>query len=391
MKFRIRFAKQVVGVFVLLAFAFLAFVLASMAVDQGWFRRDYYFRSQFNSADGLSVGMSVRFRGFQIGRVTELNLNGENDVDVVFFVEEDYVDKVREYSVVQNTSNPLGLGGGLEFHMGRSDRRLIDLAAADEMPLVPAWESKPARLYVEDDLVILPENNDPVGNAINQLDPVLASINRTLFSLDSVLVSVDQTLAGVGTGPVQNILVEAEGLMANTSALVGSARTMVEQTGNIVADTGAVVASVGRTAANLETTIAYMDAELRTIMAQIGGIATNVESLTTEFSDPTGLVPRLLESDGSISRLFNDNNELYGQMEQILSSLNESVGQIREFASFLGRTTPQITSLLEQGRQAVDTGQDVLEGVRNNPLIRGGIQEEPPEPTTTRSYRDQDF
>lgn len=391
MKFRIRFAKQVVGIFVLVAFAFLVFVLASMAVDQGWFRRDYYFRSQFNSADGLSVGMAVRFRGFQIGRVTEISLNGENDVDVIFFVEEGYLDKVREYSVVQNTSNPLGLGGGLEFHMGRSDSLLVDLYPDDEMPLVPSWDSKSARLFRQQDRVILPEQTDPIGSAISQLDPVLSGVNRTLDSLDTMLVAINQTLAGVGVGPVQNILVEAEGLMSNTSALVGSARSMVDETGRIVASTGEVVASVGRTAANLESTISYVDAELRAVMTEVRGIAANVQTLTAEFADPTGLVPRLLESDGSISRLFNDNNELYTQIESILAGLAESVGRIQEFSEFVSRTSPQITSLLEQGRRAIDTGQDVLEGVRNNPLIRGGIQEEPPDPTTTRSYRDQDF
>ncbi len=48
-------------------------------------------------------------------------------------------------------------------------------------------------------------------------------------------------------------------------------------------------------------------------------------------------------------------------------------------------------SLLEEGRQTITTGQAVLQGIRNNPLIRGGIPEAREQPTTFRSVRDEEF
>ena len=37
------------------------------------------------------------------------------------------------------------------------------------------------------------------------------------------------------------------------------------------------------------------------------------------------------------------------------------------------------------------TGQDVLEAIKNNPLLAGGVSKEREQPTTYQSYRDEDF
>jgi len=63
MKFRIRFAQQVVGVFVLVAILFVAIVVVSMGANQRWFARNYTYYSVFPTAEGLSVGMSLPRRG----------------------------------------------------------------------------------------------------------------------------------------------------------------------------------------------------------------------------------------------------------------------------------------------------------------------------------------
>ncbi len=60
MKFRIRFAHQIVGIFVLLAILGIAAILILLGINQRWFAKDYYFWSTFRSAGGLSVGMPIR-------------------------------------------------------------------------------------------------------------------------------------------------------------------------------------------------------------------------------------------------------------------------------------------------------------------------------------------
>ena len=52
---------------------------------------------------------------------------------------------------------------------------------------------------------------------------------------------------------------------------------------------------------------------------------------------------------------------------------------------------PQIVGLLEQGRTTLDQGQDVLEALKNNPLLRGGVPDRREQQTTFQSYRDEEF
>ena len=82
MKFRIRFAEQVVGMFVLLAIVAVAAILIFVGINQRWFARNYRFASRFDSGAGLSVGMPLMLKGFEIGKVTKVSLNTQNQVDI---------------------------------------------------------------------------------------------------------------------------------------------------------------------------------------------------------------------------------------------------------------------------------------------------------------------
>ena len=90
MKFRIRFADQVVGIFVLAAIVAVAIVLILIGVNQRWFARNYSFTSEFSSGAGLSVGMPVSLKGFDIGKISSMRLNEQSEVDVRFYIEDTY-------------------------------------------------------------------------------------------------------------------------------------------------------------------------------------------------------------------------------------------------------------------------------------------------------------
>ena len=124
MKFRIRYADQLVGVFLLLAVLAIAVILVFLGINQRWFAKDYQFRSRFDSASGLSVGMPIMLKGFEIGKIERIELNDDNQVDVLFSVQDTYYDKVLPNSVLELTSSPIGLGVTLNFYPapGRDSR-----------------------------------------------------------------------------------------------------------------------------------------------------------------------------------------------------------------------------------------------------------------------------
>lgn len=340
MRFRIRFASQVVGVFLLVAIGLFVFILISMGANQRWFARNYYYYSTFSSARGLSVGMPIEFKGFEIGKITDIELTEDNEVRTTFYVEDRYIEKVHENSILQLVTNPLGLGGGLIFHQGRE--------ATDPIPefsYIPSWNTKEARFLVDQNQVVVPRAQDPINDILTQLQPILENVNRVLISLDTAMVQISGTLAGESEGPMADILTEAD------NAIV----------------------------------------QLEAVLENVDTITGNLAVASEEMRDPTGLATRLIDPQGSIETFLDDGNEIYNEVEDILAGLNESVAQLEELSRFANDSTPQLAGLLEEGRETLSTGQDVLEGLANNPLLRGGIPERVEQPDTFESYRDDRF
>jgi phospholipid/cholesterol/gamma-HCH transport system substrate-binding protein len=354
-RFRIKFAQQIVGLFVVIAVAAAVVVLVLMGANQRWFARNYSYWSRFESARGLSVGMAITFKGFEIGKVTDVELTEDNHVDVSFYVQDTYLDKVTEDSVLQLTSSPIGIGGGLVFHQGARKTE-----PKSEGSLIPSWESEAGRSLREAGRVAINREEDAVAR-------LLADVEGVLATLDSTLSAVDGAITGTAAGPVTDILVGVDELVASATA------TSKDLGSSVTGAVGGLERSVSAT------------------LAEIDQIARNLEQTSAALADPTGLVPRLLDPKGSVATLLDDDNRLYDSVESILASLTAAVSELNQIVAFLNETTPQISGLLEEGRQTLDTGQDVLEGIRNNPLIRRGVPQTREQPTPFQSIRDERF
>lgn len=359
MKFRIRFAYQIVGVFVIVGMLSLVAILVTVGANQRWFARNYYYRSVFPSAAGLSVGMPITFRGFQIGRLEKMELTEENDVEIVFHIQDRYIHTVRENSVIQLISNPLGLGGGLVFHQGR-----YPTDPPEEYSIIPSLDSAAARELVANNLVVLPRHEDPITHILDQIDPILENVTTLTTTLDTALDEAIRTLRIVN------------------ATLDGSSRD-----GPIAELFGGVDSLVGELELTIRNTVAQADG----ILVYIEEIAKNVALATDAIADPTGIVPRLLDPSGSIARILDDDEVLFDRIDGLLSDLSDVTAELTNLAQFMNRTTPQLTGILEEGRRALATGKDVLEGLSNNPLIRGGIPTQLEPASTFGGFRDPEF
>ncbi len=348
MRFKIRFAEQIVGVFVLLALALLALVLVLMGTNQHWFTKEYYFTSEFPSADGLSTGMAISFKGFQIGTVDTIALNPNNTVGIRFHIYETYIDKVTPNSVLELTSSPLGLGGGLLFHPGKTPGPHLP-----DNSFIPSTNMPAGQALVKAGLVEVPPGSDTISNLIGQVAPILQNINTTLDDVQTLIATINTSMKGEGRGQI-----------------------------------GGTLASVQDTAGNVNALMNGITPQLTTTLGNLSAVSAELKKAS---ESPHGMVQGLLQPKGSISTFLNDNNELYNQINSTLSRIDATSRQLQAFVQYLNSTEPQITGILNQGRQALVQGKDVLEGIRNNPLIRGGIPQSLPQPGTASGYRDGSF
>jgi phospholipid/cholesterol/gamma-HCH transport system substrate-binding protein len=341
MRFRIRFAQQIVGAFVLLAILGTASLMILLGLNQRWFAKNYYFWSTFTSASGLSVGMAVTLRGFEIGKVSSISLTRDNNVEVVFYIYDTYYQKAVPNSVLELASSALPIGGGgLLFHPGRGFQ-----APLPERSYVPSTQVEAGRVLVAQGLVDRPKTEDVLGSVIAQVGPVLVDVEATLNSIRAVVDSLQSSLKGEGQGPLTVVLND----LTSTTAQING------------------------------------------VLARVDAAVANVQRLTEGMTDPTGLARKLLDPKGSIATLLDDDNRLFNEIVQAIDELNRIITQLSEFTRFVNTTQPQISGILEKGRQTLDQGRDVLEAVKNNPLLRGGIVAQREQPTTFQGYRDEDF
>jgi phospholipid/cholesterol/gamma-HCH transport system substrate-binding protein len=339
-KFRIRFAQQIVGAFVLLGILAIAAILILMGVNQRWFAKNYYYWSTFPSAEGLSIGMPIKLKGFEIGKIDTISLTRTNMVDVEFYVYDTYHVKVTPNSVLELTSSPLGLGGGLLFHPGRESSEPLP-----ELSFIPSLGLEQGRELVRRGLVDIPQTEDVISATITQLSATLTEIDAAIKVISETRGTIDSSLRGESVGPLADVLNE-------TAVVVGKIDTMLDDLNDTVA---------------------------------------NISVMTAEFRDPTGLATRLLDPKGSIATLLDDDNRLYDEISGSVEELSGIIAELGNFMEFINSSQPQIAALLEKGRTTLDQGKDVLEAAKNNPLLRGGVPERREQPTTFQSYRDEEF
>lgn len=382
MKFKIRFADQIVGIFVLLAIIAIAAILIFVGINQRWFARNYDFTSRFDSAGGLSVGMPIMLKGFEIGKISRIALNEENQVDIEFSVQDTYYDKVLPNSVLELTSSPIGLGVSLKFHPG-----LKAGPPVEEGSFIPSLDLPEGRRLVEEGLVAIPKGEDVIGSVIAKVNPILEEVRTTLTQIKKLVSTVDSALAGKG-GPVG-------AAVSGLAATPAKVNRVIEDVGGKVSDIAGRVNSV---LDKIDAVSADLGEISQTTKGTLATLSTNLESITENLKvtseglkDTRGLATRLLDPKGSLDTILNDQNALYKQVDSALQSTNAVITQLKGFVEYINSTRPQISSILEKGRETLDQGKDVLEAVKNNPLLKGGVPAQKEQTSTLKSYRDEDF
>jgi phospholipid/cholesterol/gamma-HCH transport system substrate-binding protein len=319
MKFKIRFADQIVGFFIIVALLALVAVIFLLGSSQRWFSKDFQYVTYFESASGLSVNMAVQHKGFTIGNVKSFKLNDGDQVEVVFSIHHEYGNRVREGSLVDLDVSPIGLGNHFYFYPGLGDTQLA------EGDFVPSVTSPKGRSLIQMGLANAPVKNDSISNLIAQVDALLVSINDSITGTDAT--SLGRTLGGV------------EETISNINGL----------TGNINTSLGPILADV--------------NANLGPILADIKRITSDLEQLTGKLDEPGGVV----------AAAFGPDQEIYANLEASLKSVSGILRNLEKTTDYLPPEMPQILGLVAEVRTTLGTVEDVLTALLNNPFLKNGV------------------
>ena len=308
MKFKIKHADKIVGIFTITGILSISLLLIFMGINQRWFAQNYYYNTIFLSADGIKAGMPVKYKGFPIGLIKKIGFNEENNVKVDFYIYGEYVNLITPYTIIQKATSPIGLGSDILIHPGPYSPEHLP-----ENSFILSYNLPEAKTLIESGLVDLAQSDNIITNIIDQISPVISNLNLLLDSFNKTLQGEESIPSGK-------------------------------------------------------------------IIKNIEGIVKNLNKISSNLSDP----------NNSITAITKDNRELYKNIDEILVSLNKTMTELNDFSNYLNQATPRLTGVIEEGRGALKEGTAVMEGLKNNPLLRSGITQKE-QADTQYSRREEKF
>jgi phospholipid/cholesterol/gamma-HCH transport system substrate-binding protein len=347
-KFRVRFADKIVGLLIIAAIGFLVFAVFMLGKRHRWFAKDQTYLTHFDSALGLSSNMPVQYRGFTIGNVKSFDLTAEDKVEVSFTIYDTYLDRVREGSLVELRVNPIGIGGGqFLFHPGL-------LPAPLEGNFIPNAHSEEGRDYLEQGLVIIGGQDDTITVIISRVNTLLQNLNGVALQLRDAFRGTDsKTTLGRTVSELEKTARGASSLVGNVDAGLRPSLENAEQ----------ITEQIGRITLQVESAIA------------------DIRTVTAELANPDSLVLRTLDTNGPV----------YANLEKSLNSISGILESLELTARSFPSQMSQVETFILELRAALESAEDVIIALRNNPLLKNGIPDRVLPGTGGTSSRDIDF
>ena len=195
MKFKIRHSEQIVGVLIVIALVSLIFVIFMLGRAQRWFSKDYTYKTYAAGASGLSKNQAVTCRGIVIGNVKDFRLTGDNQVEVIFTIQDQFNDRAREGSLVEVVVSPIGFGSQFIFYPGNGNQ-------LDEDTIIPMRDSPEARDYLARGMVYIPGQEDPIADLLEKITEILDGLaakpnQHSATALGQALVNLEQLTANL--------------------------------------------------------------------------------------------------------------------------------------------------------------------------------------------------
>ncbi|MCL1814329.1 MAG: MlaD family protein [Treponema sp.] len=276
MKFRIRYADQMVGILIIAALISLVFVIFMLGSTQRWFSKKHSYKTFAVSASGLSQNMDVTCRGYPIGKVKSFELTEDNRIMVIFTILNEFHDRARVGSLAEIIESPIGLGARFIFYPGLGE-------GLEEGALVPLHDSPEGKNYLSRGLAFIPPQDDAI-----------AAVLEKVFS---VLDDLKITMEGINVGPNERSATALGQTIANIQSITASLAA-----GDSIDSLDAVLASLAQTMDSIEKTAAILPRDMPALLIRVSTTLQSVEDILISLRNNPLLrrgIPEHAEIDSS--------------------------------------------------------------------------------------------
>jgi phospholipid/cholesterol/gamma-HCH transport system substrate-binding protein len=204
MKFKIKYADQIVGILSLVAIIALIFIIFLIGSTQKWFVPKHNYFTVISSASNISVGKAITYKGFEIGKIKSFSLGDDDKVIVNFYISDDYKNKIVRDSIIEILTSPLG--SSVVFYPGNSNSFLPDNS------FVPERSSEEAKSLIMNKRVSVVEQTDSINT-------ILAMATTLVGDIDTLVKQINIALEGKEDTPLTYTITQLNAILTNLTHL----------------------------------------------------------------------------------------------------------------------------------------------------------------------------
>jgi phospholipid/cholesterol/gamma-HCH transport system substrate-binding protein len=305
---RFRNIQRKTGLFIFVAVGFIGLTIVLLGLQQDVFtpKESVYFSAL--SGTGLNVGQAVKYKGFRIGKVKNVSLTDQGQVNVKLSVLRDYMHFIRTDSVAELSQE--GVIG--EF--------IIEIT-----PGTPA----------------MPEVTD--GDTINFRKTIsMGDIAQELKGqLEAVITQVTKITTNI-TDPEGDVQYSLHNIRKLTEGLVETRGRVDRLVGRIGRDAESAVG-------HLNSTMARVDGEVMpSVMGVINGVDRTVERV-----------------GGTVGRVDGILGQIDERVPGMMNTVEASLGNVRGITEDVRGATAQVPGLAVQGRLLAEDATELTTAAKN--------------------------
>jgi phospholipid/cholesterol/gamma-HCH transport system substrate-binding protein len=291
---------------ILVALSFLVFFagfyfLKGSNVFSG--ENEYYV--YYDDVQGLLPSASVQVKGLNVGRVSDIELNGGKRVKVTIAVSKKV--KVVEGSTADLTSADLLGTKVISLNVGTGTKEL------------------------EDEAVLPGEMRGGVIDNISvELTPLIQDMRHVVATLDTVMIGVNGMLNEETRLRLQHSIASLDVAMQNFSQLSARLNKESDQMAGIVRNTNSIMSNL---ASNNER-ISHIITNTETLSSKLSGapIDKTMGDLQVAINQLQSVLNKVNSNTGSLGMLVND-KQLYNNLSQSLKTLDVLMADINAHPS----------------------------------------------------------
>ena len=265
------------------------------------FSREITLYTTYDRVDGLTESKPILVNGYQVGRVSKMELLQDGRIRTEFKVKRDYAVPINTVAMLSST-DLLG-GKAIVFELGDS---AVYAKNGDELP---AGIQK---------------------NIMEQVEPIQKKAQDIAAVLDSVLNSINNTINvdfqrdfNRSINSIANSLQNLEGITRQLDGLVVSERNRIS---DIVGNVESITSNLKENNERIGNVLANLDS----ITDQVAkaDFAQTITSANKAMADFQSITDRINQGQGSIGLLLND-EQLYDNLNLASKNLEELIADMK--------------------------------------------------------------